>query len=104
MASWLTLLQIKEGTKIELPLWLASMLAISQSRSGDTTLHMDPPKALNQRVQNALKASPKSLDLRAQAQHFYALGCRMLEIFDDEDLAYVLDDVCFFLSLKEAAF
>ena len=56
-------------------------------------MHLDLPKALSNRVQNALKADPKSLDLRAQAQHFYALGCRMLELFEEEELGDVLDDV-----------
>lgn len=89
--------QIKQGTKIELPLWLAEMLAVSQSQSGASTLHLDLPKALSNRVQNALKADPKSLDLRQQAMHFYALGCRMLELFEEEELGEVLDDVGFFL-------
>jgi GINS complex subunit 3 len=89
--------QIKQGTKLELPLWLAEMLAVSQSQSGASTVNLEFPKALSSRVQNALKADPKSVDLRQQAQHFYALGCRMLELFDEEAMADILDDVCFTL-------
>lgn len=69
------------------------MLAVSQSNSGASTLSLDLPKALSIRVQNALKADPKTLDLRQQAQHFYTLGCRMLELFDEEELGDILDDV-----------
>ena len=86
--------QIKQGTKLELPLWLAEMLAVSQTHSGAATLHLDLPKALSVRVTNALKADPKSIDLRQQAQHFYALGCRMLELFEEDEMSDVLDDVC----------
>jgi GINS complex subunit 3 len=85
--------QVKQGTKLALPLWLAEMLAVSQSQSGASTLSLEFPKALSPRVQNALKADPKSVDLRQQAQHFYALGCRMLELFDEEAMADILDDV-----------
>lgn len=42
---------------------------------------------------NALKADPKSVDLRAQASHFYALGARVLELFEDEDVINTLTDV-----------
>ena len=44
---------------------------------------------------NALRADPKSVDLRAQAQFFYGLGERMFELFDEEELVEVLSDVSF---------
>lgn len=69
------------------------MLAISQSQSGASTLTLDMPTALSVRVINALKADPKTLDLRAQAPHFYALGARMLELFEEDELGEVLNDV-----------
>ncbi|KIW02496.1 hypothetical protein, variant 2 [Verruconis gallopava] len=83
---------IKEGTKLELPLWLAEMLAVSQAQSGASTLTLDMPRALSPRVVNALKADPKVIDLRSQAPHFYALGARMLELFEEDELGEVLDD------------
>lgn len=39
---------------------------------------------------NALKADPKSVDLRALAQNFYGLGSRILELFEEEDVCDVL--------------
>lgn len=60
---------MKEGTKVELPLWLAEMLAVSQNQTGTPILTLDMPTALSPRVLNALKADPKTVDLRALAQH-----------------------------------
>lgn len=81
---------VEQGNKIEVPLWLGEMLAVSKP-TGDTSLaSMDMPNALGQRVINALKADPKSVELRAQAQHFYNLGARMLELFEDDEVAEVL--------------
>jgi GINS complex subunit 3 len=45
-------------------------------------------------VINALKADPKTVDLRAQAPHFYALGARILELFEEEEIVDVLLEVC----------
>lgn len=51
------------------------------------------PSALSDRVLNALKADPRTLDLRAQAPHFYSLGARMLELFEDDEIIDVLNQV-----------
>ena len=51
------------------------------------------PSALSDRVLNALKADPRSLDLRAQAPHFYNLGARMLELFEEDEIIDVLNQV-----------
>ena len=42
---------------------------------------------------NALKADPRTVDLRAQAPHFYALGARILELFEEEEIVDVLLEV-----------
>lgn len=41
---------------------------------------------------NALKADPKSVDLRAQAQNFYAFAARILDLFEDDDMLDVLTE------------
>jgi GINS complex subunit 3 len=51
------------------------------------------PDALAERVMNALKADPRTVDLRALAPHFYTLGERILEIFEEEEMVDVLIDV-----------
>ena len=84
---------MKADSKIELPLWLGEMLALSQSLNTQSLVTLDPPTALSQRVLNALKADPRTVDLRALAPHFYNLGARILELFDEEDMIEVLSDV-----------
>ena len=54
---------------------------------------IDMPSALSPRVLNALKADPRTVDLRGQAPHFYSLGARMLELFEEEDMLDVLTEV-----------
>jgi hypothetical protein len=71
------------------------MLAVSQ-RLGTLSdvITLDLPSALSPRIQNALKADPRTVELRAQATHFYGLGERVLGLFDEEVLADVLINVC----------
>jgi GINS complex subunit 3 len=38
---------------------------------------------------NALKADPRTVDLRALAPHFYNLGARILELFEEEEMIEV---------------
>lgn len=91
---------VDHGTKLDLPLWLAEMLAVSKPAGPTSTSlgSLDSPPALGQRVMNALRADPKSVDLRAQAQWFYGLGERMLELFEEEETVEVLTDVRLFTS------
>ncbi len=84
---------LKAGTRLELPLWLAEMLAVSMpaaTSSSKPLVNLDLPPVLSTRVINALKADPKSVDLRALAQNFYGLGARWLELFAEEDVCDVL--------------
>ena len=56
------------------------------SNVGSTPLvTLDFPTPLQQRVINALKADPRTVDLRAQAPHYYALGAKLLDLFEEED-------------------
>lgn len=51
---------------------------------------LDFPAPLQTRVVNALEADPKSVDLRAQAPNFYAVGAKILELFEDDQIVGVL--------------
>lgn len=84
---------LSAGAKLALPLWLAEMLAVSQTADGGAMATLDMPEALGARVLNALRADPRSVDLRRQAAHFYALGARMLELFEEDELVDVLSEV-----------
>lgn len=83
---------IKAGTKLDLPLWLGVMLAVSSGNNpgSQPLVTLDFPAPLQQRVINALKADPNSVDLRAQAAHFYPLGARIMDLFEDDDIVDVL--------------
>jgi GINS complex subunit 3 len=87
---------LKTGTRVDLPLWLAEMLAVSgpsanSSHSNNKSLvTLDLPPCLAPRVMNALKADAKSVDLRALAQNFYGLGARILELFEEDEVCDVL--------------
>lgn len=54
---------------------------------------LDMPNALSTRVLNALRADPRNVDLRSQAPHFYNLGARMLDLFEEDEIVEVLTNV-----------
>ncbi|KAI9765575.1 MAG: DNA replication protein [Geoglossum simile] len=83
---------MKEGTKVELPLWLGEMLAVSRQLGTSPLVTLDLPSALSLRVINALKADPRTVDLRSLAPHFYGLGARILELFEEEEMVEVLSE------------
>ncbi|KAK1028938.1 DNA replication protein [Friedmanniomyces endolithicus] len=83
---------ITPATTLDLPLWLAEMLAVSRP-SGPASAPLatlEMPSALGPKVMNALTADATSVELRQQAQWFYGLGERMLELFEDEEMGAVL--------------
>lgn len=75
------------------------MLAVSSGpqSGGQPLVALDFPAPLQQRVVNALKADPRTVDLRAQAPQYYSLGAKILDLFEDEELADVLMEVIFLI-------
>ena len=84
---------LTQGARVELPLWLAEMLAVSQRLGTSPLVTLDLPAALSQRVLNALQADPRTVDLRTLAPHFYSLGARMLDLFEEEEMTDILSNV-----------
>lgn len=71
-----------------------NLLTSCSARLGTSRLvTLDLPSALSERVLNALKADPRTVDLRNLAPHFYSLGVRILELFEEEEMGDVLSDV-----------
>ena len=62
---------------------------------------LDFPAPLQTRVINALEADAKSVDIRAQAPHYYALGSKILELFEDDQIVEVLLKVSWHSSLQD---
>ncbi|GAM41636.1 hypothetical protein TCE0_042f14899 [Talaromyces pinophilus] len=83
---------IKTGTQVDLPLWLGEMLSIGARLGTSRLVTLDLPSALSERVLNALKADPRTVDLRSLAPHFYSLGIRVLELFEEDNMADILSD------------
>lgn len=80
-----------------MPLWLAEMLALANAGPSQTTqsesssfVSLALPKALSSAVQQALKADPRAVAIRDQSAHFYALGMRMLDLFEEPELGEIL--------------
>ena len=51
------------------------------------------PASISPRVLAALKAGPKTVDLRQLASHYYELAARVLELFEEEEIVDVLSEV-----------
>ena len=82
---------LKPGTPLSLPLWLAEMLALaSTSEDSKAPLTLNLPPCLSDEVISALKADPRAVTLRDQSAHFYGIGVRMLDLFDERELGAVL--------------
>lgn len=73
-----------------------SYLRISQTTTTAPVATIDLPTALSPRVLNALKADARTVDLRGQAAHFFSLGARMLDLFEEDEMVDVLSSVSSF--------
>ncbi|KAL2352364.1 DNA replication complex GINS protein PSF3 [Cryomyces antarcticus] len=105
---------MKQGTQVELPLWLGEVMAVSiappprsptsvatlfrlpshlpSSAVGTQLIELDLPDALSTRIMNVLQADAKTVDIRALAPHFYTLAARILELFDEKGMVEILDE------------
>ncbi|KAH6983278.1 Psf3 protein [Ilyonectria robusta] len=82
---------LKSGTPLSLPLWLAEMLALSTlPDDSGAPLTLNLPPCLSSAVQAALAADPRAVPIRDQSPHFYGVGVRMLDLFEEAALAAVL--------------
>ena len=84
--------QIKQGSRVTIPLWLCELLAV-QRVADSQVLSLDLPASLSPRVLNALKADARTVDLRTLASHFYRLAARILDLFEEEEIVDVLSEV-----------
>lgn len=71
-----------------------SCLISKSARLGTSRLvTLDIPSALSERVTNALKAEPRTVDLRSLAPNYYRLSERVLELFEEEEMVDILSTV-----------
>ena len=60
--------QLKEGSALEVPLWLAKLL------DSKDMANVEYPKHFNERFREHLEAGPASVNLREQTPHYFAVG------------------------------
>ncbi|PWN53589.1 GINS complex, Psf3 component [Violaceomyces palustris] len=75
---------VKQHARLELPFWLAELLALND------VVSISMPKAFGPRVRGALDANAQSVQLRNLNIWWYALGLRLGNLIDSTDLLDVL--------------
>ncbi|KAH9886335.1 hypothetical protein F4778DRAFT_758646 [Xylariomycetidae sp. FL2044] len=87
---------LKSGTSLRLPLWLAELLALanrapsSSDEDSKSFVSLNLPTSLSNQVMSALKADPRAVPLRDQSHNFYALGTRMLDLFEEKEICAIV--------------
>ncbi|KAI5970733.1 PSF3 [Candida margitis] len=65
---------IQSGTKLELPFWLAEILAVLEVTNSDSSfISLIDPDFINDKVLNAIKSDAKSLDLHKLSSQYYKM-------------------------------
>lgn len=82
---------IEKDTKVELPMWLAEVLATSLvlAETDDSFVELLQPEFLGPKVLNAIRADPNSVDLHTIASNYYRLTEKWLALFNDAELVEV---------------
>ncbi|CCH43265.1 DNA replication complex GINS protein [Wickerhamomyces ciferrii] len=86
---------IAKDTKLELPIWIAEILAIC-SVSDDSSsffIEMIQPEAIGSKVMNAIKTSPTSIDIHSISQHYYSLVEKWGKLYTDKKLVDVVQQM-----------
>lgn len=91
---------IQKSTKVELPLWLAEVLATSAIplNPDETFVELLDPEFIGPKVMNAIKADPRTVNLHAIKSNYYLLAKRWARMFQDVELTETL-----MMMLKERA-
>lgn len=101
---------IHTNTQLKLPLWLARVLAIidasstpdndfenseifNNEQSFTPFLNMLTPETFTNKVINAIKTDPISLDLHSINPYFYDLAIKWIELFSDNELADIVSNL-----------
>lgn len=82
---------IEKDTKVELPMWLAEVLATSLvlAENDDSFVELLQPDFVGPKVLNAIRADPNSVDLHTIASNYYRLTEKWLTLFNDAELVEV---------------
>lgn len=91
---------IQNGTKLDLPMWLAEVLAVCSTleNTQETFIELLEPDFIAPKVLNAIRADPKSVDLHSIMANFYKLCEKWATMFNEKEL---IDTIL--MMLKERA-
>ncbi|XP_047332878.1 DNA replication complex GINS protein PSF3-like isoform X2 [Impatiens glandulifera] len=76
--------QVEQGTKVELPFWLARELQLRQAVS------VDIPMCFNKKTKDEIIADAAHVDLRTRSPYFYELGLKIEPIVGDKTIRNLL--------------
>lgn len=87
---------IQKNARLNLPLWLARILAIVGGSEDEEDpeeavpfVELLPPEIFSTKVINAIKADPVTIDLHSISSHFLTLSLKWISLFGEEDLASI---------------
>lgn len=72
---------IKEGTKFELPLWIAIPFHLYEN-----TITMNAPKYFNKKMNNNMQADPTIINLKQKTNYFYDICMKLLPFLDEDKI------------------
>lgn len=83
---------VSKGASVELPLWLAQVLATCPvlETLDESFVELLEPDFISDKVQNAIHADPKSLDLHSLMANYYKLVEKWAAMFGDTQLVEVV--------------
>ncbi|ODV82297.1 DNA replication complex GINS protein PSF3 [Suhomyces tanzawaensis NRRL Y-17324] len=92
---------VQKGTQLELPMWLAEVLAICAilEDSQESFIDLSEPEFISSRVLNAIKTNPRTVDLRKLLRNYYKLVEKWGTFFNEPSLIEIIMTM-----LKERAF
>ncbi|KAK3422618.1 probable DNA replication complex GINS protein PSF3 [Eucalyptus grandis] len=75
---------VDQGSKVELPFWLANELC---QRNAVSVL---VPPCFDEKTRLEIQADPACVDLRSRSPYFYEFGCKLAPIVADRTLGFLL--------------
>lgn len=76
--------KVEQGSRVELPFWLARELHLRQAVS------ISLPPCFNQKTRDELAADAAHVDLKNRCPYFYELGCKLFALAGDKSIAFLL--------------
>ncbi|OWM69956.1 DNA replication complex GINS protein PSF3-like [Punica granatum] len=75
---------VEQGSKVELPFWLASELCLRN------TVVAQVPACFDEKTRLEVQADPACVDLRSRSPYFYEFGCKVAPVTGDRTIGFLL--------------